>query len=208
MRAIVLALLFSVAISPDEDDFCASYFRPCSHCYDGFLEYTSQECIFSENVIDNCLIYEEDGKCRECDPGFAMIDGNCAETSLPNCLYPLTVRSCQICVSGIRNEFGSCGTSRCFIPNCIWCETTRDSFELCTRCEEGYSLDVGRNSCYPSSMKNCKKNFYDVCYQCDYGYYNREGICVVSNRQRRDISTSWISNLVFGLVTSFFMALL
>ena len=198
MKIWVICLAWLATGVSGQDTLCGSFFTPCTACYDGFFDNSTQSCVVATETVDNCMEYDSDGVCNFCDPGYLMINNVCAEINLPNCLFPATIRSCATCSPNILNERGSCGTVTCKIQNCRFCSQTPDAFERCDRCEENFSLDYSTNTCYRSNLTNCRKGYYDRCYWCDYGFYNNNGYCYESDSQRRIVDTSNVNLLAVG----------
>lgn len=89
-------------LEPDSDGKCLT-------CEDNFFLSTDKKCTFlSKTVIDNCLEYESQSKCRVCRYGYLPNEnsGNCnpieQKDLVPGCLRQTSAHDCVECVFGSR----------------------------------------------------------------------------------------------------------
>lgn len=180
---MILCALFWVLSA--QDKLCGTYFEPCEICYDGYYDSKSEGCVQPRNLIPYCEFYASELVCGGCDPGYVLSDGICATLQLRNCYYASDAYTCSYCTPGTVNENGLCANSFIDIAHCLFATRMPNGEAMCQSCESGYALNAISNNCYPSPLTNCFLSAFDVCQQCNYGYYNDDGVCVDSEQQQR-----------------------
>lgn len=53
-----------------------------------------------ENLVDNCIYYEDDGVCQTCDSMYLNNSGVCYAVVAQNCLTWKDINACETCSSG------------------------------------------------------------------------------------------------------------
>jgi hypothetical protein len=68
------------------------------------------ESILEENLLENCMMYKNDGSCLDCAPGFKVNNGSCenlGENAIDNCLS-YGENTCLFCDGGFRFDGTKC----------------------------------------------------------------------------------------------------
>lgn len=138
------------------------------------FEYSCEECESSEY-----------GKCIKCRENFQLIDGTCPcdDTSCALCLEPLSKYSCLLCKRGYHRENNAC------ICNIDYCQICGE--DKCLKCLDSYRYDDSLKkclkrrdnafTCYDNNCKFCYTREEKSCYECNIGYYLKEGVCKIAN---------------------------
>lgn len=169
-------------------DHCKIYSSKnrCETCQTGYF-LSNNEC----NLIlaINCLLFENETKCRSCTFEFPYLDTdfNCKKNPLiPNCKYYSTVNKCEKCEDSFYlNSESKCVTISPIVQNC----SIYSSESKCITCVKGYELIT------ESSTETCNKiNGVDPfcknavsgdnrCAVCKSGYVLIDGICQKCDHQ-------------------------
>ena len=144
MQSKVLIFLACMITGCPNDLHCLSCFgQSCSRCANSVASSDARSCQFPLMPIENCFIYERDGFCVECNPGFfATSLGKCDKipSNLENCLIPQeNLNGCLVCTNGIISKEGECLNSFiCSDPNCSSCFFDNEGKEKCLKCKKGF----------------------------------------------------------------------
>jgi hypothetical protein len=154
----------------------------CSECIHGYL-LQNNKC--SSVLSVNCLVYEDEYKCRLCSFEFPFLDSNfkCKKNpDNPNCKIYYNTHKCDVCEDGyhLTNE-GLCVTISSVISGCALY-----SNEDCLKCDFGYKLsasstDSSKSVCQKviGTDTNCKSSTFSKkqCGMCKPGYILKDNIC-------------------------------
>ena len=201
MKTLFLALtVASVALSQPTNQPCPYLCEQCRS--DGFCRY----CLDSQSqgrhcapVKDpqNCQIYDINGNCEICQPGYALVtnkpfsesrDASGLQATKP--CQPSTIQNCEV---GLAKNNGNVGYERCLAckggfpspdykkcvafngesqaKNCVWGTRSADGkSNACFRCALGTNLFNNGGICYysPQGRYGCMSAFDQTCLLCNF----------------------------------------
>lgn len=166
----------------------------CTSCVNDYI-LANNRCISTAA----CAIFDTQGYCIECFPGYYLNQGKCIPCN-PPCNNCTSLTTCTSCL-GSYNLINT----MCNCPdNCKTCDIKS---YVCAECNVGYYVNLGRctkcqqqcktcnkanscTSCYgnytlnsdsqcacPQGCKTCDEINYK-CLECTNGYYLKTGVCV------------------------------
>ncbi|ELP85046.1 protein serine/threonine kinase, putative [Entamoeba invadens IP1] len=178
----------------------------CTKCKNGFVFNAKNECVESHCKDVNCEVCEDgyafmdngtcalyskkckivrNGICIDCENGNTLVDGECVETSIPQCKEYTTSNGCLICEDGYFNNNGIC--DKCD-DNCKTCMTTSTN---CLTCEEGTFVSEGRCSTNEALVGICLQYAATGgCVRCKEGYYRDKFSCTQCDSECETCLTS------------------
>ena len=129
------------------------------------------------NDTPNCLTFNIEGVCSECQSGFSLNAGFalCVKDSLaPFCIeFDFENSQCRKCQNG-RFLNSSTASSCDLLTNVPNCKTYNSTSDICDSCLTNYYLDSANNECKSAAKsENCYEaaTNQDQCLKCDPGYY-------------------------------------
>jgi len=146
-------------------------------CYDvcpyGTYPDKNKNCI---SCPDKCLRCDEHGKCKECEKGYKLEDGNCVVNCKTSFYYDFNSNTCYNCDDINCLECAPKNVcKKCNKPTILNKATKTCEYY----CEKKYFIDSENNTC-ERCLDTCEKcdNKYN-CTECINGYYLlRNGTCI------------------------------
>jgi len=143
--------------------------------------YADKELNRCINCDAKCLHCDQAFACKECYPGFTMIDGQCLPCLEPCKTCSTSQTSCTSCIIDAMydSSAGNCqklckGSSE---RNCLSCD---DKTGTCLMCKPGYGLvngECAKHDCQISNCVTCLSS--SMCQMCAVGYQADKGSCFV-----------------------------
>lgn len=148
---------------------CSDYINPklCSRCVAPFY-LSNNQCLQSFFVVPNCVYYQSDSACRQCESGYFTVGNlSCQKVRALNCLEVIDIFTCSKCdnmfILWSNNITTDCVPAN--IPNCVINSVLNPLF--CIRCEKDF---------YPEQNGGCWFQLKPIL-NCDF--YQNETICSV-----------------------------
>ena len=160
-----------------DDKYCQEcYNSKCKRCHSTHFPDSNGICQKLKVKIENCVIYEADGKCSICDYTYNVSDNKCVKIPVEGCDFANNTSDCWVCSNGVAVQNGNCKNqdTKCVVENCKSC---LGSAVACFECDEGYANF--NLSCI--KFENCATvdpTDKDYCQTCKEPTYNNNGTCV------------------------------
>ncbi len=143
----------------------------CSACEANlYLQENTCVALLEEELIDNCVFYQNQFNCERCGDGFLVQNGVCESTSLQNCALFAGPLICEKCIQGYGFKDVE-GTPTCVqksVDNCTVSEDF-DPFN-CLVCANGHYVNEGACAQVTDLILNCVEYAgIDVCSKCSMG---------------------------------------
>ena len=147
----------------------------CYRCQDG---YYLKDSVCVEGVSTNCESFKRaENVCDLCENNYYLDPNN-------NCLKHDEILNCKDYSRVLKNKCESCTfntvlftkSSECLIVDLTGCDI-HSSKDKCSRCDDGYMLNVDHTCSVLNSSLNCLRGEYDVCKLCNKGYILNSGLC-------------------------------
>ena len=154
-----------------DDEFCVSCNGSvCESCIYSFLD--AEGICQQSQAVRNCLSYESEFMCSECDIGYYLSRNRCIEIRIENCAFvdANEPNVCIACQNSILVHEGACDTyAMCDDQHCDICPTAG----VCSYCKDDYSL-TPEFTCVPDPVNGCfsTDHNYDSCASCESGFYH------------------------------------
>ena len=128
-------------------------------------------CLDIVNSIPNCLYYDDESICTDCEPGFLNIKGNCVQAVAKDCATYEGINACRTCKpdAGLKLELGILNCVQQNISNCISFENVEPY--KCIICNPEFYPD-GEGVCVAVTTQIEKCMVYsdqDICEKCGKG---------------------------------------
>ena len=131
---------------------------------DSILNFSTGTCEEFNEKVPNCEALDQKGKCRVCDEGYRVSEGDC-EPCDENCAE-CSANFCTKCSTGFSLISGEC-EEKCQVSNCEACPKNH---KVCGLCKAGFSLMKGE--CKRCKVKNCAVCSENLrsCQRCAPGF--------------------------------------
>eukprot|EP00826_Nyctotherus_ovalis_P047556 TRINITY_DN5483_c0_g1_i17.p1 TRINITY_DN5483_c0_g1~~TRINITY_DN5483_c0_g1_i17.p1 ORF type:complete len:803 (-),score=134.61 TRINITY_DN5483_c0_g1_i17:46-2454(-) len=133
-------------------------------CPEGTFLY---EGVCAPCEIPNCVACETPDVCAECEVGYYLDDGRCAQCAA-SCIACTGPDECTACEEGYELVNGRC-VEAC--PPCCTSCTFNDDGPVCTSCIGNYVYINGQCSSCSEGIPHCANCRNCACTRCEAGYY-------------------------------------
>lgn len=217
MKYFALITLFCLSVNTVEkkgcwqakDEYCSSCNKTgetCMKCRESYLK--DKVCMKSDPMIDSCMYYSANEKCKNCKFGYYMVSNKCEEND-SGCAEQTTKGTCLACKDGLPVG-GKCDmvVDKCMIinPNCKYCKGTKDVSE-CVMCMPGFTIYNKICKMSKDKLLNCMKSMDGTtCSNCNCMYYqDMDGMCKSSTMMMMTCSQWILFSSVVAALFAFFL---